>query len=348
MELCLGKSCVACGREDPYSFQLTVVMPGWLEPFDKNIELRRFADRTIQQEIPAHLLGKICWVSNHKYGEGIEKNLKMPLEKLLGDKGRNAGNARPSEKSAADGAEKIYAAALVMFEGWISNKKNREVRGDDIKSALKMLFHDNYPPFDAIYNGVKNYDTIGNEIIDKLAEHFSRVVIEERWFIYDRFRHAWEEWLTVNAQSDVRPGRCSKEVVKKIEMAMLEAVPEKLDIVPLLVAQFGTFFAEEMRSNCQNYQQEFDLVKTVEQIFSRIGLEKKVKGFSGMTKGEKKVLQNKFIELYKPSIESTRKLWRVVLLLAKFGSIYPPATLHDCEDGNDQNPVRLGSAMLGE
>jgi hypothetical protein len=350
MDVCLGKSCVACGQEDPYSFQLTVVMPGWLAPFDENIELRRFADRTILQEIPSHLLGKICWVSNQKYGEGIQKNLTLPLEKLLHEKGRNAGNARPSETSAAFGAEKIYAAAYAIFEVWISTDKNRGVRGDDCKAALNTFFHENLHSFDNIYSGVKNFDTIGNDIIDLLAAHFSHVVNEERWFVYDRFRHAWEEWLAVNAQSDVRPGRCSKEVVKKIEMAMLNigSALEKPYDVALLVAQFGTFFAEEMRSNCQNFQPDFDLAKTVAQIFSRIGQEKKIKGFSGMTKGEKKVLQEKFIELYKPSIESTRKLWRVVLLLTKLGSIYPPATLHDCEDGNDQNPVRLGSTMLGE
>lgn len=232
MEVCLDKNCITCGNEDPYSFQLTVVMPGWMAPFDKNIELRRFADRTIRQEIPSHLSDRICWVSKQQY---------------------------------------------------------------------------------------------------------------------ETFQPAWEEWLVVNAQSDVRPGRCSNEVVKKIEIAMLNMgiASEKLNTVPLLVEQFGTFFFEEMRSSCQNYQQDVDPVKKVAQIFSRISQEKKIKTISGLTKGQKSAMQDKFLELYKPSVESTRKLWRVLLLLAKFESVYPPATLHDCEDGNDQNPMRLGSTMLG-
>jgi hypothetical protein len=350
MEVCLGKNCVLCGTEDPYSFQMTIVMPGWMAPFDENIELRRFAENTIRQEIPSHLLCKICWVSNHKYGEGIEKNLTLPLAKLLHEKGRNAGNACPSETSAADGAEKFYAAAYVTFESWIVNEKNREVSDGDIKTAISTWFHKKFPAFEKIYSRVKNYNTIGNDIIVLLAAHFSRIVLEERWFLYDRFQHAWEEWLTVNALSDVKPGGCSKEVVKKIELTMhgLGALPEKPDTVPLLVEQFGLFFSDAVRSNYQNYQQDFDLVKAVTHIFSSLGKEKKSKCISSLTKDEKKVLQDKFIELYEPSIERSRKLCRVVSLLAKLESAYPPATLHDCEDGNDQNPVRLGSTMLGE
>ncbi|NIG53822.1 hypothetical protein [Chitinophaga sp. Cy-1792] len=37
----------------------------------------------------------------------------------------------------------------------------------------------------------------------------------------------------------------------------------------------------------------------------------------------------------------------VVNMVSHLKSIYPPATLHDCEEGNDTNPVRLGSTALG-
>ena len=37
----------------------------------------------------------------------------------------------------------------------------------------------------------------------------------------------------------------------------------------------------------------------------------------------------------------------VVNLLSKLRNTYPGATLHDCDDGSDQNPVRLDSTALG-
>jgi hypothetical protein len=40
-------------------------------------------------------------------------------------------------------------------------------------------------------------------------------------------------------------------------------------------------------------------------------------------------------------------LWAVVTLLANLHNTYPGATLHDCDDGSDRNPVRLGSTALG-
>jgi hypothetical protein len=37
----------------------------------------------------------------------------------------------------------------------------------------------------------------------------------------------------------------------------------------------------------------------------------------------------------------------LLAFLGQLKSIYPPATLHDCEDGNDDNPVRLDATTIG-
>ena len=41
------------------------------------------------------------------------------------------------------------------------------------------------------------------------------------------------------------------------------------------------------------------------------------------------------------------RLWIVVNLLAKLSNTYPGATLHDCDEGSDINPVRLDNTALG-
>lgn len=64
---CNDGSCETCGAEDPYSFHLTIVMQGWEGTYNTNLEKRHFAEHTIQQEIPAHLVGKICWVSEEQF-----------------------------------------------------------------------------------------------------------------------------------------------------------------------------------------------------------------------------------------------------------------------------------------
>ena len=45
--------------------------------------------------------------------------------------------------------------------------------------------------------------------------------------------------------------------------------------------------------------------------------------------------------------EVSYRLWIVVDLLSKLRNTYPGATLHDCDDGSDHNPVRLGNTALG-
>ncbi|MDF2460012.1 MAG: hypothetical protein K0S79_2428, partial [Nitrospira sp.] len=50
---------------------------------------------------------------------------------------------------------------------------------------------------------------------------------------------------------------------------------------------------------------------------------------------------------YDAYTETSYRLWIVVNLLANLQSTYPGATLHDCDEGSDQNPVRLGKTALG-
>lgn len=48
--------------DDPYSFHVTVVLPGWLE-YTGDRNYRMFAENVIREELPAHVVSKICWVS---------------------------------------------------------------------------------------------------------------------------------------------------------------------------------------------------------------------------------------------------------------------------------------------
>lgn len=64
LPVCLNDDCNDPANVDPYSFKITIVLPGYLFRF-KNIKFRRYAEQIFRQEAPAHILVKICWVDNH-------------------------------------------------------------------------------------------------------------------------------------------------------------------------------------------------------------------------------------------------------------------------------------------
>lgn len=50
-----------CVFKDPYSYQISVVLPAWEKRF-QNMDFRKFMEKTIRLETPAHIFPKICWV----------------------------------------------------------------------------------------------------------------------------------------------------------------------------------------------------------------------------------------------------------------------------------------------
>ncbi|MCG9972583.1 hypothetical protein [Christiangramia crocea] len=81
MEICVDEDCMQCKPEDPYSFRLTFVLPGWTRRFS-NMFFREFAERTIRAEVPAHILTRICWIGSDPKDENIEPEEKNPMEDL--------------------------------------------------------------------------------------------------------------------------------------------------------------------------------------------------------------------------------------------------------------------------
>jgi hypothetical protein len=68
---------------------------------------------------------------------------------------------------------------------------------------------------------------------------------------------------------------------------------------------------------------------------------------SSFKPGTKPELSKLLHEKFKQYTLVSYNLWIVVNLLANLRNTYPGATLHDCDDGSDQNPVRLNNTALG-
>ncbi|HEX2630780.1 MAG TPA: hypothetical protein VHM26_17305, partial [Chitinophagaceae bacterium] len=68
LPICVDANCAECSDTDPYSFRVSIVMPAYAPRF-LNMEFRRYAEKVMREEMPAHLLPKICWVDNEQLSE---------------------------------------------------------------------------------------------------------------------------------------------------------------------------------------------------------------------------------------------------------------------------------------
>lgn len=63
LPLCIDEGCNTCLKMDPFSYQVTIIFPGYTSRFS-NIDFRIFMENLIRRELPAHILPRICWVGH--------------------------------------------------------------------------------------------------------------------------------------------------------------------------------------------------------------------------------------------------------------------------------------------
>ncbi|MFH6989271.1 hypothetical protein ACHRVW_16140 [Flavobacterium collinsii] len=57
--------CKSCEPLDPYSYRVSIILPGYTLRF-ANIDFRNYIEKVIKEELPAHVLAKICWIGHRK------------------------------------------------------------------------------------------------------------------------------------------------------------------------------------------------------------------------------------------------------------------------------------------
>ncbi|WGH74156.1 hypothetical protein P8625_08480 [Tenacibaculum tangerinum] len=74
-----AKDCEDCGTIDPYSYRVSIVLPGYTYRFS-NPDFRHYMEDVIRQELPAHILPRICWVGERKETIADEENDLLQFE----------------------------------------------------------------------------------------------------------------------------------------------------------------------------------------------------------------------------------------------------------------------------
>ncbi len=340
---CTDGPCTAagvCDDADPYSFRLTVVMPGWVSPFDTDLEMRGFADRTIRQETPAHLLAKVCWVGNDGFVENKCDPVIAELAAILISQGLTATGQPPAWTDACDCADAIYKCFSAIFSDWYGTRTSDYFHEQALQVELQA-------EFDAKVKAAKFACTVlldaalWIDIQARMLSHFHHIALYGWQF--KRFKDAWSQWLEANAAIDWTQQRLQE----RVQAILTAGVPagQKPNTAALcqcaadILAAYGTQYYKWMGDNIR-------AGVTLEDIKTTL-LPEPVVSCADVKPETTATIARLLIECYKRYTTASYRLWIVTDLLSKLRNSYPSATLHDCDDGNDRNPMRLGQTALG-
>lgn len=84
LPICADDCHESCCGIDPYSFRVSVVLPGFTQRFS-DIHFRNYMEELIREELPAHVLAKICWVGSRKGEVPNADNQLMTFETAYKD-----------------------------------------------------------------------------------------------------------------------------------------------------------------------------------------------------------------------------------------------------------------------
>lgn len=79
MPVCTN-ACTSCEPIDPYSFRVSIILPGWTYRF-RNPDFRNFMEELIRKELPAHILARICWAGHRIKDVPAKENDLLIFEK---------------------------------------------------------------------------------------------------------------------------------------------------------------------------------------------------------------------------------------------------------------------------
>lgn len=335
---CCDGGCSTCGDEDPYSFRLTFVMPGWVAQYTDNLDLRRFAGETIQRETPSHLVGKTCWVANDGFVENPCDDVIGKLADHLIASGLTSGGVSPTIDEACACANAIYHAFSTAFIAWYHDKALDFFHADAVTVLLGAEF-DKINPSDLACTTILD-TALWADVRAIMTRHFVDTALYGWQF--ERLENAWSKWLDANAAIDWTEERLLARVQAILKANLLTPAGEAAlcECAKSILVQYGMAFFGWMESNIKAGNAFEKLTPFVAPAVTLCaGM-----SFGAGTAGAIERLLGARYDAYR---EVSYRLWVLVSLLGKLRNSYPGATLHDCDDGSDLNPVRLGSTALG-
>jgi hypothetical protein len=251
-----------------------------------------------------------------------------------------ADGVAPEESDACVGARAIYHVFSGVFRGWYENKALDHQHADALRSRLTVEFAS---AVKAPEVGVSMSlgDALWSEIQSLMVEHFHQLALHGWQF--ERFEAAWRRWLKVNAAFDWPAERLHARVETLLKAHLLSMPADDSSIcrgAAAILGQYGMSFHAWLDDNLK---QGRELAGFSAFIPAAISLPVELSLDAGAAAAIGEMLK----ERYNAYREVSYRLWIVGSLLGKLRNVYPGATLHDCDEGSDFNPVRLDNTALG-
>jgi hypothetical protein len=295
--------------------------------------MRGFADRTIQEQTPSHLMVKTCWVGNDGY-------VPDPCDPVIDAVASVLDPHTTTHEAACTCAAAIYAAYGTAFDAWLPDHTVTHDPPDAVAAALTAMFD-----ADVDLTGVPCAGVIDAEVEHALevvlVEHF--VAIARAGYQFERFEDAWCSWADADAAINWTEQRLQDTVVEILGAGVTtpNVKPEALcTCAATILATFGTQFREWMDGNLAAgtpLDELTDFAPPDPALCAGLT-------FDGSVAAE---IGNLLRQRYATYTEVSYRLHVLVHALADLRNTYPRATLHDCDEGSDFNPVRLGQTALG-
>lgn len=330
------KECAECDDADPWSFRLTVVMPGWTSPYNDNLDWRDFANRTIQEEIPSHLLPKICWVGDDDHDTDHCDPVINLLTKTIENGTFTEDGIRPTCEQALPSSEAVYAVHEQAFRSWYDGNEEVVFGRQTAATALTELFSGITAPE---IDGGPVLSSVWSALQAALIEHFADVMLHG--YQLTRFEKAWNAWLTEDSGFDWGEERIVDRVHAILKARLQgETTTDLCACAEGLVEAYGKAFSAWRDGKLDGGSEPDDF-----QSFTRpaIALCKDASFLSGTDQAIAELLDAR----YATYVTVSYRLAQLVRMLESLTNTYPRATLHDCDDGGDDNPVRLNQTALG-
>ena len=243
----------------------------------------------------------------------------------------------------------IYPAFSRSFTRWYDDKTGLYVHPDVLATALEAEFTATVDP--AGIACTTTLDTaLWANIQGLMVRHFAQIAFSGWQF--ERFADAWRAWLPANAAIDWTEQRLQERVEVLLTGSVLAGTVPATDQTARLcrcaaafLTQYGqnfyTWMSDTVKAGVAFADLDFRQFDPDKPSPLTLCTELTVKA------GTLDALRALLTARYSTYAGVSYRLQTVVNLLSKLRNTYPGATLHDCDDGSDQNPVRLGSTALG-
>ena len=328
--------CEPCADADPWSFRLTLVLPGWSAPYSDDLDWRDFATATVQEEVPAHLLPKVCWVGDRRpHTDDCDPQVDA-LRRLIQEGVRSAEGEPPTCEAALECALLTYRAHASAFEEWYAAASVLESGAEASAQSLRALFEGVGP---ADLACALDLAPVWDALRERLLHHFQDLV--RHGYAFRRFETAWGAWLEADAAFDWSSETLVGPLRALLELRLRSGPVDALcELAEASVRACGEAFAQwrdEQRALGRGVEQ-FDPFEAPDADLGD------AHEFSVDTSQE----VSAFLEQrYRSYAEVSTRLAVLVEQLAALTNTYPATTLHDCDGDGGENPLRLNQTALG-